>query len=85
MRMIPEFKFWYRSTKGFVVAFGLTFFELFNIPVSRPVLIIYFLMLLFQTAKRQVAHMIKYNYVPCSWGDPRAKKGARRAADEMAV
>ena len=48
MRTIPEFKYWYRLTKGFAVAFSLTFFELFNVPVSRPILVMYFVLLFFQ-------------------------------------
>ena len=31
---LPEFKFWYSLTKAFVVAFTLTFFAVFNIPVA---------------------------------------------------
>ena len=45
MRTIPEFKYWYRLTKAFAVAFSLTFFELFNVPVSRPILVMYFVLL----------------------------------------
>ena len=48
MRMIPEFKYWYRMTKAFAVAFSFTFFELFNVPVSRPILVMYFVLLFFQ-------------------------------------
>jgi len=48
MRTIPEFKYWYRLTKAFAVAFSLTFFELFNVPVSRPILVMYFVLLFFQ-------------------------------------
>ena len=48
MRTIPEFKYWYRLTKAFAVAFLLTFFEIFNVPVSRPILVMYFVLLFFQ-------------------------------------
>ena len=34
LHRLPEFKFWYSLTKAFVVAFTLTFFAVFNIPVS---------------------------------------------------
>ena len=84
MRTIPEFKYWYRLTKAFAVAFSLTFFELFNVPVSRPVLILYFLMLLVQAGKRQIEHMIRYKYLPCSMG-PKKGPGARRADAAVAV
>lgn len=84
MRTIPEFKYWYRMTKAFAIAFGLTFFEVFNVPVSRPVLILYFLMLLVQAGKRQIEHMIRYKYLPCSMG-PKKGPGARRADAAVAV
>ena len=32
-RRVPEFKFWYSLTKAVVVAFCMTFFSVFNIPV----------------------------------------------------
>ncbi|KAH8066230.1 ATPase [Aureococcus anophagefferens] len=55
---VPEFKFWYSSTKGVVVAFFMTFF---SIPVFWPILLIYFFALFFLTMKRQIKHMIKHN------------------------
>ena len=54
MRTIPEFKYWYRLTKAFAVAFSLTFFELFNIPVFWPILVMYFITLFCITMKRQI-------------------------------
>ena len=54
MRTIPEFKYWYRLTKAFAVAFSLTFFELFNVPVSRPILVMYFVLLFFQARTRRL-------------------------------
>ena len=114
MRTIPEFKYWYRLTKGFAVAFSLTFFELFNVPVSRPILVMYFVLLFFQArtspprtgrtaparrrpptpptcptrprasasqaGKRQIEHMIKYQYLPCSFGKKPSSPGAKTLA-----
>ena len=37
---LPEFKFWYSLTKAFVVAFFLTFFAVFNIPVRRHYMVV---------------------------------------------
>ena len=51
--------------------------------VSRPVLVIYFLMLFVQAAKRQLDHMIRYKYVPCSFG--RARKVGAHDARAVAV
>ena len=38
-RRVPEFKFWYSSTKGIVVAFLMTFFSVFDVPVFWPILV----------------------------------------------
>ena len=46
----------------------MTFFEIFDVPVFWPILLLYFLVLFFITMKRQIRHMIKYKYVPFSWG-----------------
>ena len=40
----------------------------FNIPVFWPILLMYFIALFFLTMKRQIKHMIKYKYVPFSFG-----------------
>lgn len=68
VRRLPEFKFWYNAIKAIVIAFFTTFFEAFNIPVFWPILVMYFLILLFLTMKRQILHMIKYKYVPFTTG-----------------
>jgi len=73
IRRLPEFKFWYSLTKAFVVAFTLTFFAVFNIPVFWPILLMYFIALFVLTMKRQIKHMIKYKYVPFSFGKARYK------------
>jgi hypothetical protein len=46
----------------------MTFFEIFDIPVFWPILLLYFIILFVITMKKQIAHMIKYKYVPFSWG-----------------
>ena len=73
IRRLPEFKFWYSLTKAFCVAFFLTFFSVFNIPVFWPILLMYFIALFVLTMKRQIKHMIKYRYVPFSFGKTRYK------------
>ncbi|KAL1499148.1 hypothetical protein AB1Y20_013659 [Prymnesium parvum] len=73
IRRLPEFKFWYSLTKAFCVAFVLTFFSVFNIPVFWPILLMYFIALFILTMKRQIKHMIKYRYVPFSFGKTRYK------------
>merc|ERR1712167_545724 len=67
-RRVPEFKFWHSSMKAIVFAFFATFFEVFNIPVFWPILLLYFIALFFLTMKRQIKHMWKHKYVPWSAG-----------------
>jgi hypothetical protein len=67
-RRLPEFKFWYSSIRAVLIATGMTFFELFDVPVFWPILLLYFIVLFVITMKRQIKHMIKHKYVPWSWG-----------------
>uniref|UniRef100_A0A915PQH8 Protein RER1 n=1 Tax=Setaria digitata TaxID=48799 RepID=A0A915PQH8_9BILA len=73
MRRLPEFKFWYSATKATIVAFICTFFEIFNVPVFWPILVMYFIVLTCLTMKRQIMHMIKYRYIPFTTGKPRMR------------
>jgi hypothetical protein len=69
-RRLPEFKFWYSCTRAITIAYFMTFFEIFNVPVFWPILLLYFIMLFFITMKRQIKHMIKHKYIPFSFGKP---------------
>ncbi|GER30918.1 Rer1 protein [Striga asiatica] len=71
VRRLPEFKFWYSITKAFCIAFVLTFFSMFDVPVFWPILLFYWIMLCVMTLRRQIEHMIKYKYVPFSFGKQR--------------
>ncbi|EDO41443.1 predicted protein [Nematostella vectensis] len=73
IRRLPEFKFWYGVTRGIVIAMTCTFFEFFNIPVFWPILVMYFIILFVLTMKRQIKHMIKYRYIPLTFGKKRYK------------
>ncbi|XP_052195359.1 protein RER1A-like [Diospyros lotus] len=68
IRRLPEFKFWYSITKAFCVAFVMTFFSMFDVPVFWPILLCYWIVLFILTMKRQIVHMIKYRYIPFSIG-----------------
>lgn len=68
IRRLPEFKFWYAITKAFCVAFVMTFFSIFDVPVFWPILLCYWIVLFVLTMKRQIMHMIKYKYVPLNIG-----------------
>jgi hypothetical protein len=58
----------YALTNAFLVAFVLTFFSIFDVPVFWPILLLYWLVLFVLTMKRQIRHMIKYRYVPFTVG-----------------
>ncbi|PHH63590.1 hypothetical protein CDD81_5682 [Ophiocordyceps australis] len=68
IRRLPEFKFWYWATRAICISIFCTFFELFNIPVFWPVLVMYWMILFVLTMRKQIQHMIKYRYVPFSFG-----------------
>ncbi|KAJ4752785.1 Rer1 family protein [Rhynchospora pubera] len=68
IRRLPEFKFWYAITKAFLIAFLMTFFSVFDVPVFWPILLSYWIVLFVLTMKRQIMHMIKYRYLPFNVG-----------------
>lgn len=78
IRRLPEFKFWHSITKAFCIAFVMTFFSVFDVPVFWPILLCYWVVLFVLTMKRQIAHMIKYRYIPFSIG--KQKYGGKKPA-----
>ncbi|OAL20197.1 hypothetical protein AYO22_09091 [Fonsecaea multimorphosa] len=68
IRRLPEFKFWHSATRAITISFLCSWFEIFNLPVFWPVLVMYWLILFSLTMRRQIQHMIKYRYVPFSFG-----------------
>ncbi len=64
----------YASIKSFLIGLTMTFFSVFDVPVFWPILLMYWFILFFVTMKRQIKHMIKYKYLPFTWG----KKVRRR-------
>ena len=67
-RKIKEFSFWSMMFWTFLIAIPMTFFEAFNIPVFWPLLLVYFILIFFLIMRRQIKHMIKYNYLPWDTG-----------------
>ncbi|KAG4160549.1 hypothetical protein ERO13_D01G004450v2 [Gossypium hirsutum] len=49
-------------TKAFCIAFVMTFFSVFDVPVFWPILLCYWIVLFVLTMRRQITHMIKYKY-----------------------
>ncbi len=45
VRRLPEFKFWFSATNAILISFFCSWFELFNLPVFWPVLVVYWLIL----------------------------------------
>ncbi|XP_073124899.1 protein RER1A-like [Henckelia pumila] len=86
VRRLPEFKFWYAITKAFCIAFLMTFFSMFDVPVFWPILLFYWFVLFVLTMKRQIMHMIKYKYIPFNIGKQtyRGKKPAASSRDPRA-
>ena len=78
IRRLPEFKFWYSFTKAFCIAFLMTFFSVFDVPVFWPILLCYWVVLFVLTMRRQIAHMIKYKYLPFSLG--KQKYGGKKSS-----
>ncbi|KAF5736182.1 Protein RER1A -like protein [Tripterygium wilfordii] len=76
VRRLLEFKFWHSITKAFCIAFVMTFFSVFDVPVFWPILLFYWILLFILTMRRQMMHMIKYKYVPFSFGKQRYGKRA---------
>ena len=56
------------STRAFLIGITATLFPFFDIPVFWPILLIYWLMLVGITMRRQIKHMIKYKYLPFDFG-----------------
>lgn len=51
IRRLPEFKFWHSATRVIVIAFFCSWFEIFNVPVFWPVLVMYWFILFFLTSE----------------------------------
>eukprot|EP00298_Acanthocystis_sp_HF-20_P000640 c108_g1_i1.p1 GENE.c108_g1_i1~~c108_g1_i1.p1 ORF type:complete len:209 (-),score=14.99 c108_g1_i1:4-558(-) len=67
-RRLPEFTFWLKTTKAVLFALVLTCSRVFDVPVFWPLLLVYFCMLFCLTMEKQIKHMLKYKYVPFSFG-----------------
>nr|CAG4646647.1 EOG090X0FVI [Macrothrix elegans] len=83
IRRLPEFKFWYSVSKSTGIALICTFFEVFNIPVFWPILVMYFITLFCLTMKRQIKHMIKYRYIPFTHGKPKYQADNNKSLGAM--
>ncbi|KAL1903550.1 hypothetical protein Sste5346_000178 [Sporothrix stenoceras] len=71
IRRLPEFKFWHSATRAIGISFVCSWFAVFDVPVFWPVLVMYWIILFVLTMRKQIQHMIKYRYVPFSFGKAR--------------
>ncbi len=67
-RKLKEFQFWNVMFWTLLIGINLTFFESFDIPTFWPLLLVYFILIFILTMRHQIAHMIKYNYLPWDTG-----------------
>ncbi|KAJ2987305.1 hypothetical protein NUW54_g9463 [Trametes sanguinea] len=77
VRRLPEWQFWLSATRATLIATVCTFFEMFDVPVYWPILVVYWFVLFLLTMRRQIQHMIKYKYVPFDFGR-KARYGSSR-------
>jgi len=82
MRRLPEWIFWKKATRALFIMFPFTCFDIFNLHVFWPFLVVYFIILFCVTMKRHIKHMIRYRYVPFTWGKP---KYAKEKEDQSAT
>jgi len=71
IRRLPEFKFWHNATRAIALSIFATLFNACDIPVFWPVLVVYWIVLFTLTMRSQIQHMIKYRYVPFTFGKTR--------------
>ncbi|OAA65922.1 Retrieval of early ER protein Rer1 [Niveomyces insectorum RCEF 264] len=76
IRRLPEFKFWHSATRAIAIGFVSSFMPFFDVPVFWPVLVMYWVVLFVLTMRKQIQHMIKYRYVPFSFGKARYGKSS---------
>ncbi|KAI7833585.1 retrieval of early ER protein Rer1 [Kickxella alabastrina] len=76
IRRLPEFKFWYNSTKAVLISLVCSFFAFLDVPVYWPILLFYWVFLFVITMRRQIEHMVKHRYVPfANFGKQRYSRG----------
>ena len=70
-RKVKEFSLWQTVFWSFFIGFFLTFNRGIDLPVFWPMLLIYFIIIFYLTMRKQINHMIKYNYLPWTTGKAR--------------
>ena len=74
---------WQKLTFTGIASLCATLFKAFDFPVFWPLLLFYFILLVFVTMKRQIAHMYKYGYRPWDFGSKnKTLKGRMKPNDK---
>ncbi|KAG6777863.1 hypothetical protein POTOM_017703 [Populus tomentosa] len=60
IRRLPEFKFWYSFTRAFIMAFAMTFFPVFDVPVVWSILLCSWTLLFVVTMGCEIRYLIRY-------------------------
>jgi len=63
IRRLPEFKFWHSATRATTIGFFCTWFEVFDIPVFWPVLVVYWFLLFILTSAYPLVRRFIHNDV----------------------
>lgn len=58
IRRLPEFKFWHSATRAIAISFVCSWFEIFNLPVFWPVLVVYWLILFSLTSESPAKRVV---------------------------
>lgn len=80
IRKISEFSLWEKITFFTLLCHLLSYFEVFNIPVWWPMLLIYFVIVSVLIVFKQRSHMNKYNYSLYDFF--KSKRGKKDSVDE---
>ena len=73
IRKLPEFLFWKRSMATMIIAVLCSLVPFLDLPVSGPLLLVYFLFVALISFRQHIMHMIRNHYVPFDLG----KKGTK--------
>ena len=64
IRRLPEFTFWFKYMRAVIIAFIISLFPVFDIPVFWPLLLIYFILLLVRVLAAEVHRWRETREVP---------------------
>ncbi|KAL6122313.1 hypothetical protein NUSPORA_00677 [Nucleospora cyclopteri] len=64
VRNLPEYEYWLFCMKVVGISYFLTFFDVFDIPVFTPLLIMYFITMVIATIVKLYQHQKLYHYNP---------------------